>query len=260
MASQPIYQFYSELADVQPKIWRRFQVLGNISLAQLGYIVMTLYEMKANHLFSVDYPVEANVRTYKSSANVVPFPVQEERYYHFEIPSDETCPDTEQHRTMDATGMTLKRLSRDPGLLLSVMYDYGDGWEIQLRLEAVLEDAGLSARDLPRVLEGEGFGIIEDCGGPGGLIHLVEVFHSKSGEEYISLSRWLGQDELDLSAFDLDDMNFRLKKVPRIFREFYEYNYAPTKRSLEILERAYLKKLDFNHNAISRYQNWHLVR
>ena len=26
MASQPIYQFYAELKDYEPKIWRRFQV------------------------------------------------------------------------------------------------------------------------------------------------------------------------------------------------------------------------------------------
>ena len=55
MASQPIYQLYSELNDYKPKIWRRFQVLGNITMARLGYIVMTLYEMQANHLFRIVY-------------------------------------------------------------------------------------------------------------------------------------------------------------------------------------------------------------
>lgn len=51
LASQPIYQFYAELSDYTPKIWRRFQVFGNITMARLGYIVMTLYEMQAEHLF-----------------------------------------------------------------------------------------------------------------------------------------------------------------------------------------------------------------
>lgn len=37
VASQPIYQFYAELKDYKPLIWRRFQVAGNITLAQLGY-------------------------------------------------------------------------------------------------------------------------------------------------------------------------------------------------------------------------------
>ena len=57
MASQPIYQFYAELKDYEPKIWRRFQVPENITMARLGYILMTMYEMKANHLFCVTVPI-----------------------------------------------------------------------------------------------------------------------------------------------------------------------------------------------------------
>lgn len=65
-------------------------------------------------------------------------------------------------------------------------YDFGDGWEIMIVLEKIIDtDSDISGKDLPRVLEGEGYGIIEDCGGSEGL---------------------------DLGIFDLDDMNFRLKK------------------------------------------------
>lgn len=60
LSSQPIYQFYAELIDYTPKIWRRFQVFGNITMARLGYIVMTLYEMQAEHLFQMVYPMQEN--------------------------------------------------------------------------------------------------------------------------------------------------------------------------------------------------------
>ena len=50
MASHPIYQFYAELADYKPKIWRRFQVMNNITMAKLGYIIMTMFEMQASHI------------------------------------------------------------------------------------------------------------------------------------------------------------------------------------------------------------------
>ena len=56
MASQPIYQFYAELKDYEPKLWRRFQVPENITMARLGYILMTMYEMKDNHLFRLTVP------------------------------------------------------------------------------------------------------------------------------------------------------------------------------------------------------------
>lgn len=49
MASHPIYQFYAALADYDPKIWRRFQVMNNVGMAELGYILMTLFEMQASH-------------------------------------------------------------------------------------------------------------------------------------------------------------------------------------------------------------------
>ena len=58
MASQPIYQFYAELSDYKPKIWRRFQVLDNITMARLGYIIMTMFEMQASHLFCFDFPFD----------------------------------------------------------------------------------------------------------------------------------------------------------------------------------------------------------
>ena len=38
MASIPIYQFYAELEGYSPKMWRRFQVLNNITMARLAYI------------------------------------------------------------------------------------------------------------------------------------------------------------------------------------------------------------------------------
>ena len=50
MASQPIYQFYAELKDYEPKIWRRFQVPENITMARLGYILMTMYESQSSVL------------------------------------------------------------------------------------------------------------------------------------------------------------------------------------------------------------------
>jgi len=51
MASKPIYQIYAELQDYEPKIWRRFQVMNDITMARLGYILMTLLEMQGSHLY-----------------------------------------------------------------------------------------------------------------------------------------------------------------------------------------------------------------
>ena len=127
------------------------------------------------------------------------------------------------------------------GEKLTLEYDYGNGWEVEVTLEAILEDEELPGRELPRVLAGEGYGIIEDCGGIYGLEQLAEAFREKSGGLYARYQESLGQDELDLTVFDLDDMNLRLKRVPRIYTELYEYGCAPSQRSINFLERKYLK-------------------
>lgn len=143
--------------------------------------------------------------------------------------------------TYAATEMTLRRFTSRGDATFHFFYDYGDGWEVVLRLEEVFEDSELPGKELPRVLEGQGFGIIEDCGGPAGLEHLREVFQQKSSPEYQSMREWLGTSEVDLSVFDLQDLNFRLKKLPRIFRDLYEYDYPPTKHSIDLLDRKYCK-------------------
>lgn len=87
MASQPIYQFYSELKDYRPKIWRRFQVSENITMARLGYILMTMYEMKANHLFRLTIPIRENAKLDKplsDSDSVFP-----DKVWQFEIDNEE---------------------------------------------------------------------------------------------------------------------------------------------------------------------------
>lgn len=46
----------------------------------------------------------------------------------------------------------------------------------------------------------------------------------------------------DLKTFDIEDMNFRLKKIPKIYQDIYEHNLEPTDYSYIILTRAYKKK------------------
>ena len=47
--------------------------------------------------------------------------------------------------------------------------------------------------------------------------------------------------DLNLSLFDMDDMNYRLKKIPRIYADAYEYGLELTKQSMDLLMRKYKK-------------------
>jgi hypothetical protein len=229
MASQPIYQFYAELEDYQPKIWRRFQVPGNITIARLGYILMTLFEMEASHLFSIEWRYSLGNRIHT---------------WRFEVPTDDLEPyglDKNVSRK-DATGEKISGITREPKKdLFRFNYDFGDDWWVTLNLEKVYEDPDLPGKELPRVLEGAGFGIVEDCGGVGGLTEITQAFKEKKGASYDQFCEWLGVEDFDLSAFDIADMNFRLKKLPRIYKQIYEDQLEPTQQSIDLIERKYRK-------------------
>lgn len=66
-------------------------------------------------------------------------------------------------------------------------------------------------------------------------------------EEILSQKRWrnrswLGVEDLDLAAFDLEDINFRLRKLPRIYADIYERDLAPSRASEKLIARKYKEK------------------
>lgn len=55
MAKHTIYKLYAELDNYKPKMWRVFEIDSKITLAKLGYILMTLFEMKAEHMYYIKH-------------------------------------------------------------------------------------------------------------------------------------------------------------------------------------------------------------
>lgn len=245
MASHPMYQFKAVLRDYKPRIWRRFQVSNDISLARLAYTVMTMFEMEANHLFAIEVYKRRNIvrslrRDYPGvSEEALLSCCSADEIVRYQIVGEED--EYLDNEPRDPVAEKLKYAIHHAGDELCVEYDFGDGWTVDLVLEKVFEDKDLPGKELPRVLEGEGFGIVEDCGGPDGLKQLARSFARKKGAEYEENRAWLGVDDLDLASFDLEDMNFRIKKIPRIYADIYERDLPPTRVSENLLMRKYKK-------------------
>lgn len=53
MAKHKIYTLYAELADCEPKIWWRFEINGEKTIAELAYTVMIQFEMQASHVYDM---------------------------------------------------------------------------------------------------------------------------------------------------------------------------------------------------------------
>ena len=248
MAIHLIYRFYAELEDYKPKIWRRFEVDGNKTMAELGYILMTMFEMQASHLFCFTFNPEAEILegTRKHCSDEVFGKLRGKsdfadllKVWRFELPFEDIYV-SENEEWYDASKCRLKEITNRVRCQLKFIYDYGDNWRVNLSLESC-EKVDIQACELPRVLEGEGFGIIEDCGGVFGLEELAKAFKEKIGWQYDEYRRWLGVDDLELAIFDIDDINSRLKKLPRIYKQTYEHEYELTQRSIDLIERRYKK-------------------
>jgi hypothetical protein len=212
-----------------------------------------MFEMKASHLFCFDVPFAENfnkeMRKRYSEKNLhkvleeIDLLFPKNNKWHIEIITkypDESM-DEESEKIMDAVDNSLKNVINYPSDIMTFSYDIGDNWQVSLVLEKIIEDKELPAKELPRVLEGEGYGIIEDCGGVGGLEDIAKAFKKKKGKSYQEYCDWLSVTDLDLLTFDIDDMNFRVKKVPRIYADIYERELEPTKQSLDLLDRKYKK-------------------
>lgn len=247
MASKPIYQIYAELQEYEPKIWRRIQVMNDITIARLAYILMTLFEMQGSHLylFEVDELNNFIVNNLEYYNKHIEDFKEDDLFkigqYGCIFAEDDIIPrlDKRYRELKDAKDIKLKHILDEENERMEFQYDFGDNWRFNVILEKIFQDNNINGKELPRVIEGEGFGIIEDCGGVMGLEDIRKAFKIKKGENYEMYSNWLGKEELDLEKCDLDDLNFRLKKLPRIFRDSYEYGLEPTERAIRILEREY---------------------
>ena len=70
-------------------------------------------------------------------------------------------------------------------------YDYGDGWEIKIR---VVNSGERFASDKPICWEGSGDAPPEDVGGEGGFEHFLSVLEEPDDEEFDDLRAW-GEDQ-----------------------------------------------------------------
>ncbi len=252
MSKQVIYQIYAELSDYKYGCSRRFQIKANDSFAKLGYVLMTLFEMKASHQFRFIYDVESNFirNTNELIHNEVNQKVlkrfKEEPFLKFcliEIPN-KFIPPAPHYQNMDATVMAIKDVMLEAKEFIDFEYDFGDSWYIHLILEEIIisDTSYLPSKNYPNVLSGKGFGIIENCGGVCGLESIYRAFERKSGKKYEEYVDWLATDQIDLNAFNLDEMNSRIKKIPKIFKKIYEEDYQLAEAELKYILRETFNK------------------
>lgn len=135
MAQHYVYQFYAELEDFKPKIWRRFEIVGSKTMAELGYTLMVLFKMIASHLFCITDDSQksfkdhlANTYTEKELEDFFSKHDINEigKNIKFELDFGEERWTTSNEKLYDADRCKLSQVATNEGLELNFNYDYGD--------------------------------------------------------------------------------------------------------------------------------------
>lgn len=177
-----IYELKLEMLDVEPLIWRRLLVPGTITLAQLHDVIQATMGWTNSHLHG--------------------FVVGEHSY------SD---PEFEIEDAKSEYRYRLARLAPRVRNTITYLYDFGDGWEHQIRVENIIED-DKRYPGRPVCLAGARNCPPEDCGGPWGYQNFLEAIGNKKHKNHKELLEWVG-GSFDPEDFDLDEVNDLLRKI-----------------------------------------------
>jgi hypothetical protein len=162
------------LRGTRPPIWRRLLVPGTITLGGLHQVIQTAMGWHDSHL----HLFEIAGRDYGDRHTV-----------------DDVA---------DENSLTLNGLLKSGVARFTYTYDFGDNWEHTVAIEKTQPAA---AGDVyPLCVAGKRNCPPEDCGGPWGYQHLLEVLADPASPEYAEQREWIGE-EFSPDEFDIDTAN-----------------------------------------------------
>lgn len=183
-----MYQLKVELPPIDPPIWRRLLVRGDMNLGLLHAVIQVAMGWTNSHLHQ--------------------FFIGDERYtdptFDKDITSDEE-PDRNESEE------TLMNVAPRANVRFVYEYDFGDGWEHLVTVEKTLA-SDASFHGFAKCLDGARACPPEDCGGSWGYAELLEIIQKPKHKEYKSMMEWLG-GKFDPEAFDIEKANKHLQKL-----------------------------------------------
>ena len=178
-STEVVYQLHIQLASIEPPIWRRMVVSGQITLFGLHQMLQVVMGWENSHLHQF---------------------IVGKTYYGE--------PDPEYGDTMkDDRRVRLRAIAREEGASFIYEYDFGDGWRHVITVEDLqpLNEYMI----VPRCLDGARACPPEDCGGIGGYAHLLEALRDRRHPEHRELRAWVGK-HYDPEVFSVQQANSAL--------------------------------------------------
>ena len=183
---EAILQLKVTLRHIRPAIWRRVEVPAGLSLLDLHHVLQGAMGWTDSHLHQFEH---------------------DGLMYG---PPDREFGEAMISERKTRVGHILDR----PRARLTYEYDFGDGWEHEVVVEAMGEPVP-DAR-YPRVTDGKRACPPEDVGGPSGYEDFLAAVANPEHEEHASMLEWIG-GPFDPESFDVIVANDRVPR-PRRFR------------------------------------------
>lgn len=178
-----LYRIHVSLREIQPLIWRRIELSSTTTLKQFHRILQIAMGWEDYHLH--EYIVEG--RRYG-----IPDPTYDEPG---EIARE--------------AGVRLAAVLPHPGAEILYVYDFGDSWQHDIRLEAVFSME--PGTQYPRIVDGARSCPPEDCGGSGGYADLLEILLDPTHEEFEHMREWAGP-RFNAEVFSVSAANKQLQR------------------------------------------------
>jgi hypothetical protein len=179
--SGTVHELEITLLDVEPRVWRRFAVRSDISLAKLHDVIQIVMGWTDSHLHQ--------------------FVTEVETRYAPRSPCGD--PDWDE-RVSDSAKVRVEDILPAKGAQLLYQYDFGDGWEHVIEVVHIRpSERGIR---YPRCMAGERACPPEDCGGPYSYTEFLAALADPKHPEHQELTEWIG-GAFDAERFDVNGIN-----------------------------------------------------
>jgi hypothetical protein len=170
----PLYDLRISIRNIEPAIWRRVIVWDWTTLDSLHLIIQELFGWQNYHL------------------------------YHFDVKGvgyESPNPESDATSSVD---IPLMELGIGDGDVLTYVYDFGDQWELDIR---VLGSPPIDPdTSYPHCVEGQRAGPPDDSGGPHRYTESLKILANSSHPEFEEIRSWY-DNAFDPEMFDLRAMN-----------------------------------------------------
>lgn len=160
-----ILQLHVSLVSSKPLIWRRILVRGSFSLWRLHQVLQRVMGWEDSHLHEFIFEDK-----------------------HYGRPDWDDDPGFGP-RFLDERKFKIGSLFTSEGAVIRYFYDFGDGWEHDIKNEAIKPYE--SSAFYPRCIDGANDCPPEDSGGLGGYYEKLRIINDPKDPEYEEILEWM---------------------------------------------------------------------